>query len=157
MKYISTRGNINPVSFKDAVMMGLATDGGLLLPERIPAIAKSTFDSWKNLSYLDLAFEVISPFADDIPPEDLKRLIKRSYSNFVHEEIVPVVKKNGVHILELFHGPTLAFKDVALQLLGNLFEYLDLRGTREGEHFHLHSPPPRQDFTGAGAADDHRT
>jgi len=124
MKYISTRGNINPVSFKDAVMMGLATDGGLLLPERIPAIAKSTFDSWKNLSYLDLAFEVISPFADDIPPEDLKRLIKRSYSNFVHEEIVPVVKKNGVHILELFHGPTLAFKDVALQLLGNLFEYL---------------------------------
>jgi threonine synthase len=124
MKYISTRGTIEPVGFKDAVMMGLATDGGLLLPERIPFIEKSTLDSWKNLSYQDLAFQVISLYADDIPPEDLKKLLSRSYSTFDNREVTPTVRKDGVYILELFHGPTLAFKDVALQLLGNLFEYL---------------------------------
>lgn len=124
MKYISTRGNIEPVSFKDAVMMGLATDGGLLLPERIPFIGKNTLESWKGLSYRDLAFEVISFYADDIPSDDLKGLIDRSYGSFDNAEITPTIKKNGIHILELFHGPTLAFKDVALQFLGNLFEYL---------------------------------
>ncbi len=124
MKYISTRGQIEPVGFKDAVMMGLATDGGLLLPERIPFIGKSVIDSWKGLSYQDLAFEVISLFADDIPQDDLKKLLSRSYSTFDHSEITPTTRKDGVYILELFHGPTLAFKDVALQFLGNLFEYL---------------------------------
>jgi threonine synthase len=124
MKYISTRGKIEPVSFKDAVMMGLATDGGLLLPERIPFIENKTLGSWKKMTYQDLAFEVISLYADDIPAEDLKNLIRRSYAIFDHPEITPIVKKNGVQVLELFHGPTLAFKDVALQLLGNLFEYL---------------------------------
>ncbi len=124
MKYISTRGKIEPVGFKDAVMMGLATDGGLLLPERIPFIEKSVIDSWKGLSYRDLAFEVISLFADDIPQDDLKKLVSRSYSTFDHTEITPTTRKDGVYILELFHGPTLAFKDVALQFLGNLFEYL---------------------------------
>jgi threonine synthase len=124
MKYISTRGKIAPVSFKNAVMMGLATDGGLLLPESYPVIDRSTLESWRPLSYRELALAVISPFADDIPAEDLKLLIDHSYASFCHPEITPVVRKNGVHILELFHGPTLAFKDVALQLLGNLFEYL---------------------------------
>ncbi|HET6421141.1 MAG TPA: threonine synthase [Geobacteraceae bacterium] len=124
MKYISTRGNIEPVSFKDAVMMGLATDGGLLLPEKIPFIGQKTLESWKGMSYQDLAFEVISLYADDIPADDLKSLINRSYGSFDNREITPTIKKNGVHILELFHGPTLAFKDIALQLLGNLFEYL---------------------------------
>jgi len=124
MKYISTRGQISPIGFKDAVMMGLATDGGLLLPERIPAIDAATLASWKSLSYRELAFAIISRYADDIPPADLQRLINRSYDSFTHPEITPVVNKDGVYILELFHGPTLAFKDVALQLLGNLFEYL---------------------------------
>jgi threonine synthase len=124
MKYISTRGKIEPVCFKDAVMMGLATDGGLLLPEVIPAVEKNTLESWKKLSYRDLAFEIISLYADDIPAEDLKDLIRRSYDSFDHPEITPTVKVDGLYILELFHGPTLAFKDVALQLLGNLFEYL---------------------------------
>lgn len=124
MNYISTRGTISPIGFKDAVMMGLATDGGLLLPETLPAIDRKTLESWRTLSYQDLAFEVISLFADDIPVQDLKDLIDRSYATFSHPEITPVVKKDSVHILELFHGPTLAFKDVALQLLGNLFEYL---------------------------------
>jgi threonine synthase len=124
MKYISTRGGIAPLSFRDAVMMGLATDGGLLLPESIPAITRETLSAWQKLSYQELAFAIISIYADDIPPADLKALINRSYATFTHPDITPVVAKNGVEILELFHGPTLAFKDVALQLLGNLFEYL---------------------------------
>lgn len=124
MNYISTRGTIAPIGFKDAVMMGLATDGGLLLPETIPAIDRATLQSWHGLSYQELAFNVISLFATDIPAADLNGLIERSYATFAHPEITPVVGKDGVQILELFHGPTLAFKDVALQLLGNLFEYL---------------------------------
>jgi threonine synthase len=124
MKYISTRGGIEPVSFKDAVMMGLATDGGLLLPESYPSFSREAIESWRSLSYQELAFTIIAPFADDIPPADLRALIDRSYKSFAHPEITPVVQKDGVHILELFHGPTFAFKDVALQLLGNIFEYL---------------------------------
>ncbi|HZV81328.1 MAG TPA: threonine synthase [Geobacteraceae bacterium] len=124
MKYISTRGEIAPIGFKDAVMMGLATDGGLLLPTEYPAIDRSTLESWRPLSYQELALKVIAPFADDIPAADLKQLIDRSYATFRDPAITPVVCKDGIHILELFHGPTLAFKDVALQLLGNLFEYL---------------------------------
>lgn len=124
MKYISTRGGIAPVGFKDAVMMGLATDGGLLLPKEVPKVDYFTLARWYDLSYRDLAFEIISLFATDIPSADLKRLIDRSYDSFTHPEITPVVTRDGVHIVELFHGPTLAFKDVALQLLGNLFEYL---------------------------------
>jgi len=124
MKYISTRGEIAPIGFKDAVMMGLATDGGLLLPAEYPAVARETLESWRPLTYQELALRVIAPFADDIPLEDLKQLIDRSYATFREPEITPLVHRDGVHILELFHGPTLAFKDVALQLLGNLFEYL---------------------------------
>jgi threonine synthase len=124
MKYISTRGNIEPISFKDAVMMGLATDGGLLLPQAMPRLSSATIESWRALPYRELAFKIISLFADDIPEEDLAGLIDRSYDSFDNREITPLVRENGVYILELFHGPTLAFKDVALQLLGNLFEYL---------------------------------
>ena len=124
MKYISTRGSLAPLSFSEAVMMGLATDGGLLLPESIPAIDEKTLAKWRGLSYPELAFEVISLFADDIPADDLRELINRSYATFTHPEITPLVSYDNLHILELFHGPTLAFKDVALQFLGNVFEYL---------------------------------
>jgi threonine synthase len=124
MKYISTRGGIAPVGFKEAVMMGLATDGGLLLPAEYPSFQRETIESWRGLSYQELAFRILSPFCDDIPASDLKSLIERSYASFSDPEITPVVSKGGLHILELFHGPTFAFKDVALQLLGNLFEYL---------------------------------
>jgi len=124
MRYISTRGKIAPIGFKDAVMMGLATDGGLLLPERIPTVSREELAVWQELPYRELAFRIISLFATDIPEADLKRLVDRSYDSFEHREITPVVREDGVYILELFHGPTLAFKDVALQLLGNLFEYL---------------------------------
>ncbi len=124
MQYLSTRGGITPIPFTEAVMMGLAEDGGLLLPRTIPRIGSETFNSWQKLSYPELAFEVMSRFVDDIPSSDLKDIINRSYSTFTAEAVTPLVHKGGLHILELFHGPTLAFKDVALQFLGNLFEYL---------------------------------
>ncbi len=124
MQYISTRGGIAPISFKQAVMMGLATDGGLLLPTSIPEISAETVAQWRQLRYPDLACAVLGLFIDDIPAADLRELVKKSYSTFDHPEIVPLVKQGDCHILELFHGPTLAFKDVALQFLGNVFEYL---------------------------------
>jgi len=115
MEYISTRGGIAPIPFTEAVMMGLATDGGLLLPTRLPTVDQETVAVWRRLSYQDLAFEVLSLFISDIPPTDLHDLILRSYATFNHPEITPVVRMGDCHILELFHGPTLAFKDVALQ------------------------------------------
>jgi len=124
MRYISTRGGIQPLKFKDAVMMGLATDGGLLLPQSYPQITATQLEEWRKLSYPELAFEIISNFVDDIPANDLKKLINSSYSTFLHPDVTPVVRHDGVYILELFHGVTLAFKDVALQFLGNVFEYI---------------------------------
>jgi threonine synthase len=124
MRYISTRGQIRSLAFKDAVMMGLADDGGLLLPETIPALTPGDIDAFGKLAYPELAFQIISRFATDLPAADLMDLIERSYRTFTHPDVTPVVHRDGVYILELFHGPTLAFKDVALQFLGNLFEYL---------------------------------
>ena len=123
MKYCSTRGKVQGLNFSDAVMMGLADDGGLLLPEEIPKLSKDELQKINGLPYPDLAFQIISKFATDIPASDLKDIIDRSYANFSHVEITPVIKQDDLYILELFHGPTLAFKDVALQFLGNLFEY----------------------------------
>jgi threonine synthase len=124
MQYLSTRGGISPIPFTRAVMMGLAEDGGLLLPRTIPRIGMETFISWQKLSYAELAFEVMSRFIDDIPASDLREIITRSYAAFSSAEVAPLVHHGDLHILELFHGPTLAFKDIALQFLGNLFEYL---------------------------------
>jgi threonine synthase len=112
-----------PVGFLDAVMTGLAPDGGLLLPEHLPNVA-GKLDEWSHLSYQQLAFEVLSLFTTDMPAADLKALIDKSYSTFRSPEVAPVVPVGNLHILELWHGPTLAFKDVALQFLGNLFEYI---------------------------------
>ncbi len=120
MHYISTRGKTEPIGFQDSVMTGLARDGGLLLPSEIPSAPVS---SWKNLSYTELAFEIMRLYVD-LPPADLKALIACSYAAFRHPEVAPVVSVGRVHVLELFHGPTLAFKDIALQLLGNLFSHI---------------------------------
>jgi threonine synthase len=125
MQYMSTRGGIAPIGFAEAVLMGLATDGGLLVPGEVPCVDRSILRAWSGLRFQDLAFEVMTPFiGDEIPGEDLRDLIERSYASFAHPEVTPVVEVGGLRILELFHGPTAAFKDVALQLLGNLFEYL---------------------------------
>ena len=125
MKYISTRGGAAPKSFEDVILTGLAPDGGLFVPNQLPQFSHSEISSWQNLSYEELALKVISPFVDDeIPQSDLKQLIEKSYSTFRHSEIAPLVKTGeNEWILELFHGPTLAFKDFALQFLGNLLDY----------------------------------
>ncbi len=124
MRYISTRGGIEPQPFSEIVMMGLATDGGLILPERVPLVTGEELKRWEGLDYQDLAFEVMRLFATDIEASTLKDLINRAYSTFEHEDVTPVRELNGHYILELFHGPTYAFKDVALQFLGNLFSHL---------------------------------
>ena len=124
MKYISTRGGISSVSFQEAVMMGLATDGGLLLPESLPKTDTKTVNGWESLSFQQLASKIFRLFVTDISADQLDSLISRSYGTFSHPEITPLVKKGDLFILELFHGPTLAFKDVALQFLGNVFEHI---------------------------------
>jgi len=124
MRYLSTRGGVKPIPFKETVLMGLAEDGGLILPEEIPTVSEEELSRWSQLDYPELAFQVIKLYADDLSEETLRHLIQKSYASFQHPQICPVVKKDGLYILELFHGPTLAFKDIALQLLGNLFEHL---------------------------------
>ncbi|KAI3653328.1 hypothetical protein MP228_001275 [Amoeboaphelidium protococcarum] len=126
MKYKSTRSDRSvQKTFKDVVMEGLAPDGGLYMPSVIPQVDIRTFN---GKSYRDMAFAVFSQFisSDQIPSEDLKQIIDKSYSTFALEDVVRTVRVNDdddLFVLELFHGPTFAFKDVALQFLGNVFEY----------------------------------
>ena len=122
MHYVSTRGGDSPIGFQQAVMTGLARDGGLLLPAAIPDV-RAQLPAWRRLAYRELAFEVMRLFAD-LPEADLRRLIAISYAAFDTPEVVAVVPVGELYLLELFHGPTLAFKDVALQFLGALFEEL---------------------------------
>jgi len=122
MQFISTRGQVPPVSFSTAVAQGLAPDGGLYLPEELPDL-KPYLADWSKLSYADLCEAFIAIFATDIDPAELKQVVARSYTKFDHADIAPIVKlDDDLYVLELFHGPTLAFKDFALQLLGNLYE-----------------------------------
>lgn len=125
MRYISTRGQCPAASFEEVVLTGLAPDGGLYIPESLPIITAQQLQAWKKLSYSALAFEVIRLFVDGaIPDAKLKAMIDASYATFTHPEVVPVSHLHGNHwVLELYHGPTLAFKDVALQLLGRLLDY----------------------------------
>ena len=133
MRYISTRGNSPAKTFTEILLGGLAPDGGLYLPEEYPQVTRAELDAWRKLSYADLAFAVLSRFATDIPPADLKAIISKTYTTAVYsngradsdfKQITPLRKlEEGVFILELSNGPTLAFKDMAMQLLGNLFEY----------------------------------
>ena len=138
MRYLSTRGN-SPTpatqSFCDILLGGLAPDGGLYLPESYPQVTRAELDAWRQLSYADLAFAILSKFIDDIPPADLKAICDRTYTAEVYcnarpgdnaAEITPVhwLEANKLGLLELSNGPTLAFKDMAMQLLGNLFEYV---------------------------------
>ncbi len=127
MRYISTRGNMSPKTFSEVVLSGLASDGGLAIPESYPKISKSELGEWRSLNYPDLAFKIISKFVDDIPETDLRSIIDQTYTSeaFHNDEITPLkTLEPGVHILSLSNGPTLAFKDIAMQFLGNLFEYV---------------------------------
>lgn len=126
MKYTSTRGQVSPIGFTDAVLMGLADDGGLLVPEHIPQLSEATLKQWQQLSYPELATEIFALFTgNDIPREDLRKLVDDSYATFRHPDVTPIHQlEDGRYVLELFHGPTFAFKDIALQFLGNLYAYI---------------------------------
>ena len=130
MKYKSTRGGVAGLGFTDALLMGLASDGGLLVPESIPDVT-SELEDLRHCSFVELAQHIVGMFVDDIDTVTLNRLIAEAYSTFDHPEVVGWQELDNVAVVELFHVPTLAFKDVALQLLGQLFQYvLALRNQR---------------------------
>lgn len=124
MRYVSTRGNAPVLGFRDATLSGLASDGGLYLPEVWPTIDTDAIRAMATQSYVDVAVTVMSPFVGDaLTAEELRDLCEQAYSRFSHAAVTPLVQLDHRHfLLELFHGPTLAFKDVALQLLGLFFE-----------------------------------
>jgi threonine synthase len=133
MRYISTRGKAPALNFEDVLLAGLATDGGLYVPENLPRFTQEEIASWAGLPYHELAFRVMRPFvAGSIPDADFKKILEETYAGFSHGAIAPLRQLNGNEwVLELFHGPTLAFKDFALQLLGRLLDYtLAKRGER---------------------------
>jgi threonine synthase len=126
MKYISTRGDKTERGFSDILLEGLAPDGGLYLPVAYPQIDAATLAKWRGLAYADLAFEILSLYIDDIPAEDLRAITRRTYTEAVFgtPEITPLkALEPGLALEALSNGPTLAFKDMAMQLLGQLFEY----------------------------------
>ncbi|MEP6587601.1 MAG: threonine synthase, partial [Polaromonas sp.] len=141
MRYLSTRaasGNRSERKrFCEILLEGLAPDGGLYLPEYYPQVSDATLTKWRSLSYADLAFEVLSLYIDDIPAADLKAICARTYTEevFGTKEIVPLrALEDGLYLEALSNGPTLAFKDMAMQLLGNLFEY---ELARRGEELNI--------------------
>lgn len=139
IKYVSTKGGISPVAFDEVVLSGFASDGGLFVPETIPKVSEAQFQSWSTLSFTDLAFELLSLFIPRsiIPDADLKTLIDRSYSAFETPDVLDIVSlcdKDRIVVLELFHGPTLSFKDVAMGFLINVMDYLL---EKKGEHLSI--------------------
>ena len=124
MEYISTRNSSKTFNFKEVFIKGLADDGGLFIPKSLHKFSEAKIDSFKKLSYQDLAKNIIFSFIGDFMSEnDLSRIIDKSYSVFREKNVVKLIKVGDRSVLELFHGPTLAFKDVAMQLLGNFYEY----------------------------------
>jgi threonine synthase len=126
VKFVSTRGIAESCTFEDAVLAGLASDGGLYVPEELPHFSVDTISSWSQLTYEDLAVNIMYPFIEaEISKNSLEAIIKKSYSVFRNSDIAPMLEfRNNNWILELFHGPTLAFKDFALQFLGNLLDHI---------------------------------
>ncbi|MBI1179471.1 MAG: threonine synthase [Alphaproteobacteria bacterium] len=133
MRYVSTRGAAPALGFEDVVLAGLARDGGLYVPESWPAVDAATLERWAGLSYAELAVEVMAPFVGDMPRDDFAAIVHAAYGvpDVFHSAAVTPLRQLDVNewLLELFHGPTLAFKDVALQLLGRLFG--DILGRRD--------------------------
>ncbi|MBL4612963.1 MAG: threonine synthase [Emcibacter sp.] len=133
MKYVSTRGQAPVLGFEDVLLTGLARDGGLYVPAEIPKFSADDIRSFRGKSYQDVAFAVMKPFVcPEISEDDFAEIIAKAYSTFRHKTIVPLAQLDSNEwILELFHGPTLAFKDVALQLLGHLFDHVLTRQGRK--------------------------
>ncbi|MCW5650416.1 MAG: threonine synthase [Ramlibacter sp.] len=137
MNYLSTRGHPDRKRFCEILLEGLAPDGGLYLPEHYPRVDDATLTRWRGLAYADLAFEILSLYIDDIPPADLRALCHKTYTEAVFgtPQIVPLKPlEPGLSLQALSNGPTLAFKDMAMQLLGNLFEY---ELARRGEQLNI--------------------
>ncbi|MGP5308719.1 threonine synthase [Vreelandella alkaliphila] len=133
MRYISTRGQAPALSFEEVVLTGMASDGGLYVPETLPEFSKQELASMAGLSYAEIAFRVMKPFVNgEIDDETFRCLVTEAYATFNHDAVVPLKQLDANHfLLEQFHGPTLAFKDVALQLLGRLLDhFLKKRGER---------------------------
>lgn len=133
MEYVSTRGNVGKIGFIDAFMMGLADDGGLLVPNEIPVISAATLKEWQELSYQELVLAIFSYYTNgEIPDEDLKTMVDASYSTFRDPQVTPVRQLNdSLYLLELFHGPTFAFKDIALQFMGQLYTYVSKKQNKK--------------------------
>ena len=124
MNYVSTRNNKNELNFKDVFIKGLADDGGLFVPKNVKSLNSEDLDKLRNLSYNDLACEILNLFCSDfINKKDLKTIITKSYSTFREKEVVKISNLGSIKLLELYHGPTLAFKDIAMQFIGNLYDY----------------------------------
>ena len=124
MKYISTRSSSESLPFESVFIKGLADDGGLFLPEKDYKFDEKDLSKLQSMSYYELATEIVYKFTGDfIEKDNLYELVKKSYSSFRSEEVVKLRKVGNFNILELFHGPTLAFKDIAMQLIGNFYEY----------------------------------
>jgi threonine synthase len=124
MRYVSTRDNSKEYSFEDVFIKGLADDGGLYVPTSLKKFSPDELSELKNLNYNDLSTEIINQFSSDfIPKDDLSSLINKSYSTFREKDVVKISNVGDLKLLELFHGPTLAFKDIAMQFIGNLYEY----------------------------------
>ena len=122
MKYFSTRDKNLNLDFKEIFLRGLAPDGGLFLPKVVKQYSTSELVNLKKLNYQDLAYEIISNFCgDDLKPK-LTNIIKKSYSNFFDKNVVTLKQLDHLNFLELYHGPTLAFKDYAMQVIGNIYE-----------------------------------
>ena len=133
MKYISTRGEAPVLGFSDALLAGLARDGGLYLPETYPQFSAEDIRNLRGKSYVEIALKVLSPFVDgEIPAAEFEKMVRESYGSFRHDAVCPLVQTGANEfVLELFHGPTLAFKDVAMQLLSRMMDYtLAQRGQR---------------------------
>ena len=143
--YLSTRGGTYGATFEEVVLQGLAPDGGLFIPEEIPALPSNWQTEWRDYSFEELAFEILSLYVsrDEVPHDALRDIIRRSYATFRVPEVTPTLaldQNRKIYLLELFHGQTFAFKDVALQFLGNLFEFFLVRkneGKTAKEREHL--------------------
>ena len=123
MQYVSTRGGVSPVEFRQVLLTGQAEDGGLFLPADFPQLTQR-WENLKSLPFSELAYEVVAPYATDVDPDTLRSILREAFATFDDPMVTPLVQIEDLHVLELFHGPTLAFKDVALQVLGRLFEHV---------------------------------
>ena len=125
MNYLSTRDKSLNFNFKDIFLRGLAPDGGLFLPSEIRYYNNSELENLSKLSYSDLAVEILLNFcSDNLSKDELRSLIQDAYKNFEDKEVVRIKKIGNINLLELYHGPTLAFKDIAMQVIGNMYDQL---------------------------------